>query len=36
VVEAEVLAVENNKETPVAKMLATMMCLADKSDTAGG
>jgi uncharacterized protein (TIGR00369 family) len=36
VVDAEVLAVENGKEKPVAKMLATMMCLADKSDTAGG
>jgi uncharacterized protein (TIGR00369 family) len=36
VADAEVLAVENGKEKPVAKMLATMMCLADKSDTAGG
>ena len=36
VVDAEVFAVENGNEKPVAKMLATMMCLDGKADRPAG
>lgn len=36
VVDAEVFAIENGNEKPVAKMLATMMCLDGKADRPAG